>query len=123
MEIDVGLGKQAGFLLTEAERAELVEAPADDTVVIGLDACRVMLGEGGHVTAAFPETGPCIPLKRGAAALVVAAALRPQRSSSVGEVQVAAGGPDVVDGIFYLVFPNPADARADFAGPGQASTS
>ncbi len=35
----------------------------------------------------------------------------------VGEVQVAMDGPDVIDAIFYEVFPNSADAHADLNGP------
>ncbi len=34
----------------------------------------------------------------------------------VGEVGVAVDGPDPDDAIFYAVFPNPSDARADLSG-------
>jgi hypothetical protein len=35
----------------------------------------------------------------------------------VGEVQVAVGGPDLLDEIFYAVFASPRDARADMGSP------
>lgn len=40
-----------------------------------------------------------------------------RRYHVVGEVQVAVDGPDPDDGITYMVFPNAADAHADFTHP------
>src|SRR6476469_579829 len=63
LEVDVGDGEQEGVVRVEAERAELVEAPAGHTGLLDLVGGDGLWSGDGHWPA-FPVRGVLHPVKR-----------------------------------------------------------
>jgi hypothetical protein len=75
VQIGIGDGKEGRLLVAEAERAELIEPPPTNAVVLGLELLvdRIPLGKGCHRQPFVRETLPYL-LKRQPRLVVVASA-------------------------------------------------